>query len=78
MAQLKLCMNHPVATIADNYNHNRPFKLNKLDIKDSFWRLMASAEDAWNFCYVLPNKDGNILDNINDIQIVVPHSLQMG
>eukprot|EP00957_Ditylum_brightwellii_P067616 5132496-Ditylum_brightwellii.AAC.1 len=78
MAQLKLCMKRLVATITDNYNHNHPFKFCKLDIKDGFWQLVVSAEDAWNFWYVLPNKDGTIPDNINNIQIVVPHCLQMG
>eukprot|EP00957_Ditylum_brightwellii_P136700 10424660-Ditylum_brightwellii.AAC.1 len=78
MAQLILCMNGLVATIADNCNHNRPFKFCKLDIKDGFWRLVVIAEDAWNFCYIIPNKDGTIPDNIDDIQIVVPHTLQMG
>eukprot|EP00957_Ditylum_brightwellii_P158427 12058498-Ditylum_brightwellii.AAC.1 len=33
MAQLGLCMKR-LATITDNYNHNRPFKFCKLDIKD--------------------------------------------
>eukprot|EP00957_Ditylum_brightwellii_P192517 14658148-Ditylum_brightwellii.AAC.1 len=78
MAQLRYCMKWLVANIADNYNHNRPFKFCKLDIKDSFWRLVVIAEDVWNFCYVLPNKDGTIPDNIDDTNIVVPHSLQMG
>eukprot|EP00957_Ditylum_brightwellii_P091411 6959889-Ditylum_brightwellii.AAC.1 len=78
MAQLGLCMKRLVAMIADNYNHDRPFKFCKMDIKDGFWRLVVSAEDAWNFCYILLNKEGTILDNIDDIKIVVPHSLQMG
>eukprot|EP00957_Ditylum_brightwellii_P125346 9553561-Ditylum_brightwellii.AAC.1 len=78
MAQLGLCMKRLVATVADNYNHDRPFKFCKLGIKDGFWRLVVSAKDAWNFCYVLPNKDGTIPDNIENIKIVVPHCLQMG
>eukprot|EP00957_Ditylum_brightwellii_P001221 95763-Ditylum_brightwellii.AAC.1 len=78
MAQLRLCMKRLVAMIADNYNHNRPFKFCKLDIKDGFWQLVVSVEDAWNFCYVLTNKDSTIPDNIDNIKIVVPHCLQMG
>eukprot|EP00957_Ditylum_brightwellii_P191550 14584636-Ditylum_brightwellii.AAC.1 len=77
MAQLGLCMKRLVATIADNYHHNRPFKFCKLDIKSGFWRLVVSAEDAWNFCYILPNKYCTIPDNNNDIKIVVTCCLQM-
>eukprot|EP00957_Ditylum_brightwellii_P004595 349299-Ditylum_brightwellii.AAC.1 len=78
MVQLGCCMKQLVATVADNYNHNRPFKFCKLDIKDGFWRLVVSTEDAWNCWCILPNKDSTIPDNINDIKIVVPHILQMG
>jgi hypothetical protein len=36
----------------------------------------VNDKNAWNFCYVLPAKQGNT--NIDDIEIVVPNSLQMG
>ena len=45
----------------------------KWDIKDGFWRLDCSTGDEWNFAYVLPSSFGT-----NDIQLVVPTSLQMG
>ena len=48
----------------------------KLDIKDGFWRMSVSEEDAWNFCYALPARDEN--QDIDDIIIVVPSCLQMG
>ena len=40
----------------------------KLDIKDGFWRMCVSEEDAWNFAYALPSES----DNIDEIEIVVP------
>jgi len=42
------------------------------DIKDSFWHLIISPEDAWHFCYVLPGSSDK------PIQLVVPTTLQMG
>ena len=27
----------------------------KLDIKDGFWRMAVSEDDAWHFAYVLPH-----------------------
>ena len=53
-----------------------PFVFAKLDVKDGFWRMAVSDDDAWNFCYVLPSL--NKSTNIDDIEIVVPNSLQMG
>ena len=43
----------------------------KYDIKDGFWRLDCKAGEEWNFCYVLPQKEGE------PIRLVVPTSLQM-
>ena len=48
----------------------------KLDIKDGFWRLVVNAEDAWNFCYAIPNEHADT--PLADTKIVVPNSLQMG
>jgi len=45
----------------------------KWDIKDGFWRLIVSEENAWHFCYVLPQ-----MNDSNLIQIVWPTCLQMG
>jgi len=44
----------------------------KWDIKDGFWRLQCEEGEEWNFCYVLPQKEGE------PIKLVVPVSLQMG
>jgi hypothetical protein len=76
MAQLGFCLQRIVATLADNMNINKPFIFSKLDIKDGFWRMRVSDEDAWNFCYVLPSLKQQKSDD--DIEIVVPNSLQMG
>jgi len=43
----------------------------KWDIKDGFWRMVVSPEDAWHFCYVLPASQNE------PIQLVIPTSLQM-
>ena len=55
---------------------NVEFMFAKLDIKDGFWRLVVNEEDAWNFCYAVPNKSHNT--PLDETQIVVPNSLQMG
>ena len=76
MTQLGNCLKRIIETMNDNYNVLFPFKFCKLDIKDGFWRLIVSKEDAWNFSYVLPSSDKTAA--LNDIEIVVPTSLQMG
>jgi hypothetical protein len=76
MAQLGLCLQRVIATMADNFDLSKPFIFSKLDIKDGFWRMRVSNENAWNFCYVLPTL--KTLTSDDDIEIVVPNSLQMG
>ena len=44
----------------------------KWDIKDGFCRIDCKEGGEWNFCYVLPHKQGT------PIKLVVPTSLQMG
>ena len=77
MIQLGNCIKRLVATLADNYDPDKPFYFAKLDIKDGFWRMAVADEDAWNFCYVLP-PDQPGTTKLDDIKIVVPNSLQMG
>ena len=76
MAQLGQCLQRIVAHMADNFDPNHPFMFSKLDIKDGFWRMRVSDDDAWNFCYVLPSLKETT--NEDDIELVVPNSLQMG
>lgn len=76
MAQLGSTIKRIVQTMAENFDKSKPFVFSKLDIKDGFWRLCVSEEDAWNFAYVLPAE--NPTNSIDDIQIVVPDALQMG
>ena len=76
MVQLGLTIKRIVSTMATNKNNNMPFKFAKIDIKDGFWRMAVNDENAWNFCYVLPSKTKVV--NIDDIEIVVLNSLQMG
>ena len=76
MIQLGPFAKRLIATLADKYNPNRPFRFSKLDIKYGFWRLQENKQDAWNFGYVLlsfaPTKE------IYDINIVIPNCLHMG
>lgn len=45
----------------------------KYDIKDGFWRMRCEEGEEWNFCYVLPQPEGE------PVRLVVPASLlQMG
>jgi len=76
MVQLGNCVQQIIALLADNYDPSQPFLLSKLDIKDGFWRMAVNEEDAWNFCYVLPQAEP--VTNIEDILIVVPSCLEMG
>ena len=78
MGQLGQVVKRIVATMADFFDPNQPFCFTKLDIKDGFWRMAVSDEDAWNFCYVLPDSNQSPTKNIEDTLIVVPNSLQMG
>ena len=76
MAQLGQVIRRLIHHMAIHRHHGHSFKFAKLDVKDGFWRMAVSNEDAWNFCYVLPSlQDRSSLD---DIEIVVPNSLQMG
>jgi hypothetical protein len=77
MVQLGNCVKRIINTMEKNYNKEIPFKFCKLDIKDGFWRLVVNENDAWNFCYVLPNLN-NTKTSLDETEIVVPHSLQMG
>jgi hypothetical protein len=78
MTQLGQVLKQIIALMADSRKKdpNTTFKFAKLDIKDGFWRLGVSNEDAWNFCYVLPSQE--TVADIADIEIVVPNCLQMG
>ena len=77
MVQLGNCIRRLVATLADNYNPDKPFYFAKLHIKDGFWRMAVADDNAWNFCYVLPSTTPGA-KQLDDIDIVVPNSLQMG
>jgi hypothetical protein len=44
----------------------------KWDIKDGFWRMDCREGEEWNFAYVLPQPEGEL------IRLVIPTSLQMG
>ena len=76
MLQLGQAVRRIIQTMEAQRHKGRSFYFTKLDIKDGFWRLAVNNEDAWNFAYVLPSTDPN--GTLDDIEIVVPNSLQMG
>ena len=76
MKELGSALKRIIAAVADGQRQNKKFVFSKLDIKDGFWRMIVSDEDAWNFCYSIPNLDPTA--DLDDTQIVVPNSLQMG
>jgi hypothetical protein len=76
MAGLGRVLQRIICVMANNYDPDTPFMFAKCDIKDGFWRMTVSEEDSWNFCYILPPPSKNT--PIEDIEIVVPKSLQMG
>ena len=77
MVQLSQCVQRIIALLADNYDPDQLFLFSKLDIKDGFWRLAVSDENAWNFCYVLHSFEP-VADIDDTLLIVVPNCLQMG
>ena len=46
MGQLGSIVKRIVATMADHYNPTKLFMFTKLDIKDGFWRMAVSDDDA--------------------------------
>jgi len=62
-----------VAKVAECNPEDGDILFAKWDIKDGFWRLVVSEENAWNFCYVLPK-----INEDDPIEIVRPTCLQMG
>ncbi len=62
-----------VSTVAYVNPKNGHLVFAKWDIKDGFWRLVVSDEDAWNFCFVLPRLNEN-----DPIELVVSNCLSMG
>ena len=77
MGQLGSCLKRLIVMMEDNYDPAHPFKFFRWDIKDGFWRLIVSEQDAWGFYYVLPSADGKEV-KLNDVEIVVPDAPQMG
>ena len=70
LGQVEKCIVHKMEM---HRHHGHIFKFTKLDVKDGFWRMAVSDDDAWNFCYVLPSLKE--LSSLDDIEVVVPNSL---
>ena len=76
MAELGNVLKRLITIMAQNYQPTIPFKFCKIDIKDGYWRMIVHEDDSWNFCYTIPPESTST--PLDDIQIVVPCSLQMG
>lgn len=76
MEQLGKALRRIITTMANQRKKGQAFLFSKMDIKDGFWRLRVSEADAWNFVYVLPSTSDTT--NLDEIELVVPRSLQMG
>jgi len=72
MEQMGKVLQWLITIVAKTKNSHGPIVFTKWDIKDGFWHLVVSDEDAWNFCYVLP-----WLSEDDPFQIVKPVCLQM-
>ena len=68
MAPLGFVLKRIIHTMAQYCHHGLYIKFTKLDVKDGFWRMAESDEDARNFCYVLPYLQTTT--NIDEIEIV--------
>ena len=69
--QLGHCLSRIIHAFATADEQAKIFQA-KLDVTDGFWTVVARPGEEWNFCYVLPQDEGE------PIRIVVPTSLQMG
>ena len=76
MAQLGLVLKRMIHTMEKYRHHGFPITFAKLDVKDIFWRMAVSDEDARVFFCVIPSLQKTTA--IDDIEIFVPNSLQMG
>ena len=76
MIQLGQALKRLIHVLALHHDPAHPFLFSKIDIKDGFWRMAVSEDDAWNFAYVLPSLDPHL--PLEDTELVVPDALQMG
>ena len=60
-----------VALMVDNYDTNLPLLFKNIDTTDSFWRLLVSHIQEWNFFYVLPAAESRPI-SLGDAELVVP------
>jgi hypothetical protein len=73
MAELGNVLPHLIYAVANADEAQGPILFLKLDIKDSYWRMVVPANNEWNFAYVLPKASPD-----KPTRLVIPSSLQMG
>ena len=76
VAQLGLVLKRVIHTMAKYRHHGLLIKFATLDVKDGLWHMAVSNKDLWDFCYLLLSLQTTTA--IDDIEIVVLNSLQMG
>jgi hypothetical protein len=72
LAMLGSALPRMIAAVAEAKEADGPIFFSKYDIKDGFWRMCSEAGAEWNCAYILPAAEDD------DVEIVVPTSLQMG
>ena len=78
MGQLGKVLPRMIYQLANAPEEDGPLLYAKFDIKDGYWRMKVSAENAWHFCYIMLPLDPAADNDIDELEIVVPSSLQMG
>ena len=71
MDQMDHVLDHIIYALAEAEEDDIIYQ-GKTDVKDGFWRCVATEGQEWNFTYVLPQKEGE------QIWLVIPTLLQMG
>ena len=76
MLKLGQVLQRIIHTMKAHQSKKYPIFFFKSDIKDGLWKLAVSNNNTWNFSYALPLASPTY--NIDDIDLVIPNSLQMG
>jgi hypothetical protein len=44
-----------VLCLLDDAEADEIVMLSKIDLSDGFWQMIVTADQVWNFCYVMPD-----------------------
>ena len=76
MNKIRRLLPRIIPTMEEYYMDTGSWYFSKYYIKYGYWQLRVAPEYAWNFTYVLTKSPPK--KNINETEIVVPGSIQMG